>query len=210
MTIQSTVISFTYSYYRQLCQQQNATLSHYSLFQHCQNKCVFPSDWEMGGCRQASRAPRALPCQLTALLSSACPRLYSFTYWCRRSNCSFSLLKLLLFLAGHPSWNCHPSKNAASSKLSSTTVAGRLQFWVCIWKGFRCIQIHTPDNCGCSGSASSLSRRVVSTFVTSICTDSMKTFCYIRSGRKQASLKKLPRTYKKQNTGDILLKQWRL
>lgn len=67
MTIQSTVISFTYSYYRQLCQQQNATLSHYSRFQHCQNKRIFPSDWEMDGCRQAGRAPRALPCQPTTL-----------------------------------------------------------------------------------------------------------------------------------------------
>lgn len=29
------------------------TLSRYSLFQHCQNKCVFPSDWDMDADRPA-------------------------------------------------------------------------------------------------------------------------------------------------------------
>lgn len=41
--------------------------------------------------------------QPTFSSSSAYPRLYSFTYCCRRSNCSFLLLKYLLFLVGHPS-----------------------------------------------------------------------------------------------------------
>lgn len=41
--------------------------------------------------------------QPTFSSSSACPRLYSFTYCWHRSNCSFLLLKYLLFLVGHPS-----------------------------------------------------------------------------------------------------------